>query len=294
MPTYSLNYNSQGNTARIALNKNESSLREAVKRLSTGKKFNAPSDGAASFSLLSKMGSDLLLGQQGVVNAQNGTSMLDTADAGLANMEKIFTDLGVLAEDAANGIWNDEQRAVFHSQAESLLSVADNIASSTNFNGTNILTGSKTKGGGTSTGLKLTLQIGTTSSKQDQIELSFTSARTANLLAEYKGAGGKDSIALSTAEGAINAVAQVEHILKTIRSQREQIGQAQKAMEYNISNRESMNEQLSATISNIGDADVAQEMENYTNYTAKVQASQYMYTVAMQNPAKIAQMIQAI
>ena len=289
MPTFSLNYNKQANISRLALNQNENSLRSAVQRLSTGKKFNAPVDGAASFSLLSKMNSELLIGQQGVVNAQNGTSMLDTADAGLANIEKIFTDIGVLAEDAANGIWNDEQRKVFDSQATSLLSVADNIALSTNFNGTNILTGGKT-----GTGLKLTLQLGTTNSPQDQIELSFTSARTAKLLDGYGGAGGKDQIALSTAQGAINAVAQVEHVLTTVRSQREKIGQAQKAMQYNISNRESMNEQLSSTISNIGDADVAQEMENYTNYTAKVQASQYMYTVAMQNPAKIAQMIQSV
>ena len=289
MPTFSLNYNKQANISRLALNQNENSLRSAVQRLSTGKKFNAPVDGAASFSLLSKMNSELLIGQQGVVNAQNGTSMLDTADAGLANIEKIFTDIGVLAEDASNGIWNEDQRKVFDSQASSLLAVADNIALSTNFNGTNILTG-----GETGSGLKLTLQIGTTNSPQDQIELSFTSARTAKLLEEYKGPGGKDKIALSTAQGAIDAVAQVEHVLTTVREQREKIGQAQKAMQYNISNRESMNEQLSATISNIGDADVAQEMENYTNYTAKVQASQYMYTVAMQNPAKIAQMIQSV
>ena len=290
MPVYSLNYNASSATTSKALKQNENSLQKAVKRLSTGSKFNAPSDGPASFSLLSKMSSDLLIGQQGVVNAQNGTSMLDTADAGLANIEKIFTDLGVLAEDAANGIWNEEQRKVFDSQAKSLLSVADNIASSTNFNGTNILTGS-TK---STPGLKLTLQLGTTNSKQDQIELSFTSARTASLLAGYTGKGGMKNISLSSAEGAINAVSQVEHALKSIRTQREQIGQAQKAMEYNISNRESMNQQLSATISNIGDADVAQEMENYTNYTAKVQASQYMYILSMQNPSKIAQMIQSV
>ena len=291
MPTFSLNYNKQANISRLALNQNENSLRSAVQRLSTGKKFNAPVDGAASFSLISKMNSELLIGQQGVVNAQNGTSMLDTADAGLANIEKIFTDIGVLAEDAANGIWNDDQRKVFDSQAASLLAVADNIALSTNFNGTNILSGSGTTG---TDPIKLTLQIGTTNSPQDQIALEFVSARTKKLLEDYKGAGGTNKIALSTSQGAIDAVAQVEYVLTTVRSQREKIGQAQKAMQYNISNRESMNEQLSSTISNIGDADVAQEMENYTNYTAKVQASQYMYTVAMQNPAKIAQMIQSV
>ena len=289
MPVFSLNYNKQGITANKSLKQNESSLQKAVQRLSTGKKFNAPSDGPASFSLLSKMSSELLIGQQGVVNAQNGTSMLDTADAGLANIEKIFTDIGVLAEDAANGIWNDEQRKVFDSQAKSLLTVADNIALSTNFNGTNILTGGKT-----GSGLKLTLQLGTTKAQQDQIELSFSSARTAGLLKDYKGNGGGTSIVLSTAQGALNAVSQVEHVLTQVRSQREKIGQTQKAMEYNINNRESMNEQLSSTMSNVGDADVAQEMENYTNYTAKVQASQYMYIISMQNPSKIAQMIQSV
>ena len=224
MPVFSLNYNKQGLTANKALKQNESSLQKAVQRLSTGKKFNAPADGPASFSLLSKMGSELLLGQQGVVNAQNGTSMLDTADAGLANIEKIFTDIGVLAEDAANGIWNDEQRKVFDSQAKSLLSVADNIALSTNFNGTNILTG-----GTSGSGLKLTLQLGTSKAQQDQIELSFSSARTAKLL---NGATGGTTIALSTAQGALNAVSQVEHALGKIREEREKIGQTQKAAPY--------------------------------------------------------------
>ncbi|MDE7468905.1 MAG: hypothetical protein K2M30_01280 [Desulfovibrionaceae bacterium] len=289
MPVFSLNYNQQATTASKALKQNESALQTAVQRLSTGKKFNAPSDGPASFSLLSKMGSDILIGQQGVVNAQNGTSMLDTADAALANIEKIFTDIGVLAEDAANGIWNDEQRAVFDSQAKSLLSVADNIALSTNFNGTNILTGAPGANGGTGN-LQLTLQVGTSNSKQDQIKLEFSSARTATLVT----GGATNTIDLATADGALKSVGTVETALKNIRTQREQIGQAQKAMEYNISNRESMNEQLSSTISNIGDADIAQEMENYTNYTAKAQASQYMYIVSMQNPSKIAQMIQSV
>lgn len=278
MANFTLNFNKQANTSRLNLVQNQNNLQKAVNRLSTGKKFNAPGDGPASFSLLSSLSSTLQVGEQGVTNAKNGTSLLDTADAALANMEKIFTQVAVLAEDAANGVWTDDQRTVMDAQSKKLLEVADNIAQSTDFNGNKILTSAQ--------GYSLTLQIGTTADAVDKIALKIDEARTKTLASA--------DIELDTAANALTGLTNANNALAKIRERREKIGSAQQAIQFNISNRESMNQEIKNTISNIGDADVAVEMENYTNYMAKVQASQYMYMVAMQNPAKISQMIQSM
>lgn len=277
MANFTLNFNKQANTGRLSLVNNNNSLQQAIKRLSTGKKFNAPSDGPASFSLLSNLSTQLQVGEQGVTNAKNGTSLLDTADAALANMEKIFTQISVLAEDAANGVWSDEQRTVFENQAKDLATVAQDITKSTEFNGTKIFDSVLTKGG-------LTLQIGSSDESYDQINIKLTNP--------VKDLDVK-TVVLSKGK-ALTTLENVNLSLQNIRAQREIIGAKQQAIEYNINNRESMNQERKNTISNIGDADVSVEMENYTNYMAKVQASQYMYLVAMQNPSKISQMIQSI
>lgn len=282
MVVFSLQYNNQSAAIGKVLRENEDKLRKAVARLSTGKKFTEPADSPASFSLLSKIASDILIGQQGANNVRNGASMLDTADAGLANIEKIFTDVAVLAQEAMNGVWDNEQRKIFHEQAQSLLTVANDIALSTSFNGIHMLTGSKSK-----KETSITLQLGSTKAPQDRIVLEFNDMRTATLLKHKR-------IDLTSICSSQQAMKDVEGALTTIRKEREKMGAYKKVVEYSLAHKEDMNEQLQAIQSTIGDADVAKEMENYTNYTAQVQASQYMYLLSLQNPAKIVNMIQAI
>ena len=75
---------------------------------------------------------------------------------------------------------------------------------------------------------------------------------------------------------------------------RSNIGAVQNAVETTIRHRSAMNNETESTISTIGDADVAIEMEAYTNATARIQASQYMFSVAMESTSRLAQLIQSI
>lgn len=285
MADYTLNFNKQAFISRSEMVSTERSLQQAIRRLTSGKKFNAPSDGPASFSVLSRMSTDLSVGEQGVTNGKNGTSLLSTADAALANIEKTLTSIAVLAEDSANGVWSDEQRAVFDQQAQSLIKVIDDISQATEFNGKKVLDGGMSKG--------LTLQLGGQNKAHDQVILKISQMDTKVLFTNLPMTGGK-AITLTGQQSSLGSLSNVNIALSHVRRQRAEIGASQQAIEVNISNRESMNEETKNTISNIGDADVAQEMENFTNYTAKSQAASYMYTIAMQYPARIAQMIQSI
>lgn len=284
MVLFSLNHNLQGAVTRQALVVNQNTLQQTIARLSSGKKYNVTSDGPASFSILNTLSSDLGASEQGVINAHNGTSLLDTADAGIANIERIFTDIAVLAEDAANGVWTNEQRMVFHSQAQQLLNVADSISQSTNFVGESILDG---------TARELTLQVGITNENFDLITLQMPNMRTARITQGLTTPAGPP-INLETQESSLASVDNVQRVLRGIREERARIGSKQNAIASAISNRDSMNEETKSTISVIGDTDIAQEMENYSNATARSQASTYMFGLAMRNPDRLAQLIQAI
>lgn len=285
MSILSINYNAQGAITRKALNTNDTSLQKAIGRLSSGKKYNATNDGPASFSILEKMSTVLVASQQGLINGQNGTSLLDTADAGLANIERIFTDIGVLAEDASNGVWTPDQRLVFHTQAESLLEVANSITQSTNFLGAPILDGTMNT---------LTLQIGITNEDFDIVTIDMPNMLTGVLTNGMTTPNSTEPINLETPEDALTSITNIQEVLKTLRAERATIGSTQNSISAALSNRESMNNETQSTISNIGDADIAREMELYTNASAKVQASSYMFSIAMQAPNKLSQLIQSI
>ncbi|MGL4722742.1 MAG: flagellin [Desulfovibrionaceae bacterium] len=288
MAIFSLNYNEQAGKTRVSLKNNEDALQKAITRLSTGKKFNNSADGPASFSLLSKMDTDLKLGDQGVINGKNGTTFLHTADAALAQQEKILTEIAVKAEDAANGVWTDEQRGVFNAEAQKLLGVIDNIALSTEFNGQQILTGDFSGAN------SLSLQLGTTSASHDVVIVSIDSARSEILFDGGVDTTSGQKLDLSTAEDARTSLSNAQDALKIVRDKRADIGATQNSISYSIANRESMNEQTKNTISTIGDADVSLEMEEYTNFMAKSQASLQMYMNSLQNSSRISQMVQSV
>ncbi|MGL4722565.1 MAG: flagellin [Desulfovibrionaceae bacterium] len=291
MATFSLNFNKQAFTTRSALFSHEQNLQTAIEKLSTGKKYNKTSDGPAAFNLLSKLGTDVLVGEQGVVNGKNGTTLLDTTDSALASMETILTKIAVLSEDSANGVWTPEQREVFDTEAQSLLQVIDNIALSTEFNGKKPLMGDFS---GTTATNSLTLQLGTTNAGHDQLILTIESARSEELFAGFPEASAGKLMDLTTQASSLQSLSNANAALANVRDQRANMGATQNAISFNIKNRESMNTESRNTISNIGDADVALEMENYTNNMAKVQAASYTYSIALQNPSRILQMIQSV
>lgn len=284
MSISSLNYNIQSDFTRKALMSNENSLYKAIERLSSGLRYMESSDGPASYSILDRMKTILGVSQQGVINAQNGTSLLDTADAALSNIERIFTDLSVIAEDAANGVWTDEQRTVFNTQAQHLLGIADAISQSTNFLGSPLIDGSMEA---------MTLQIGVTNNDFDVITLQMPSMRTADLANNLTTSVG-DPINLESQESALESLSNIKTMLTSVRNERAHIGALQNTMVSTVQQRNTMNDETQTTIATIGDADIAVEMEAYTNATARVQASQYMFSISLGSVGRLSQIIQSI
>ncbi|MDR0621368.1 MAG: hypothetical protein LBJ61_05780 [Deltaproteobacteria bacterium] len=131
------------NTARN-LNNTYSRLNDSVQRLSSGLRINSAADDAAGLAIRELMRADISTMQQGVRNAADAISMIQTADGGMAVIDEKLTRMKELAEQAATGTYTTLQREIINSEYQAMAAEIDRIATATNFNGVKLLDGSIT------------------------------------------------------------------------------------------------------------------------------------------------------
>ena len=131
------------NTARN-LNNTYGRLSSSVERLSSGLRINSAADDAAGLAIRELMRADITTMQQGVRNAADAISMIQTADGGMAVIDEKLTRMKELAEQAATGTYTTLQREIINSEYQAMAAEIDRIASATNFNGVKLLDGSIT------------------------------------------------------------------------------------------------------------------------------------------------------
>ena len=143
------------------LNDSYNALSTSVERLSSGLRINSAKDDAAGMAVSQLLGADITTDQQAQRNAQDGTSMLQTADGALGVVDNLLDNMDQLAEQAATGSYSPGQRQVMNQEYGQDATEITNIANSTSFNGVNLLNGSLDAGNG---GAGVTFQLGGTSS----------------------------------------------------------------------------------------------------------------------------------
>jgi flagellin-like hook-associated protein FlgL len=131
------------NTARN-LNNTYGRLSSSVERLSSGLRINSAADDAAGLAIRELMRADITTMQQGIRNAADAISMIQTADGGMAVIDEKLTRMKELAEQAATGTYTTLQREIINSEYQAMAAEIDRIATSTNFNGVKLLDGSIT------------------------------------------------------------------------------------------------------------------------------------------------------
>jgi flagellin len=128
------------NTARN-LSATYGRLARSVERLSTGQRINSAADDAAGLAIREGMRAEIAALRQGIRNAQDGISMIQTAEGALAVIDEKLIRMKELAEQAATGTYTDAQRLIIHSEFAAMAAEIDRIATSTNFNGIHMLNG---------------------------------------------------------------------------------------------------------------------------------------------------------
>ncbi|MBQ2921983.1 MAG: hypothetical protein IJE60_02650, partial [Tyzzerella sp.] len=137
-----INYNISSIIARNALNINNNRLSGSIQRLSSGYKINSAADDAAGLAISIKMNAQIKSLEQANKNANDGISVVNTADGAMSEMHDILQRMNELAIQSANGTNSDGDRKQIQLEIDQLVQELDRIAETTQFNAQNLLDGS--------------------------------------------------------------------------------------------------------------------------------------------------------
>jgi flagellin len=254
------------NAARY-LGRSYDALAKSVERLSSGLRINNAKDDAAGLAVRELLRSDVAVMQQGVRNAQDGLSMLQTTEGALQKIDDLLTRMKQLAEQAVTGLYSLEQRGMMDQEYQQILEEIDRIAASVDFNGKVLL--NDTLG----TDPDITIRFG---DDADIIVVAPVDATTGGLLI----AGG-DILDETNADTAFDAVTGAITSVSQIRAT---FGAQMNRLENTVELLGIQSESLSAAESRISDVDVATEMAAMTRTQVLAQAGTAMLAQANAMP----------
>ncbi len=168
MPLY-INTNVSSLNAQRQLNKAGMGVDTAMERLSSGSRINSAADDAAGLAISNRQTSQIRGLDQAVRNANDGISLIQTAEGALSETTNILQRMRELSIQSANGIYGDNDRATLDAEVQQMVSELDRIAETTSFNGQNILDGS--------TG-KIDLQVGAQANQTVSFEVAAVDSDT--------------------------------------------------------------------------------------------------------------------
>ena len=242
---------------------------KATEKLSSGYKINRAGDDAAGLSISEKMRSQIRGLNKASTNAEDGVSLIQTAEGALNETHSILQRMNELATQAANDTNTSTDRKAIKAELTALTSELNRIASTTQFNTMNLLDG-------TFTGKNL--QVGALSGQKISISISGMNAYKLGLA----GTNGKMTIAVSTFAAAGNAMTKIQSAVTKVSTQRSALGAIQNRLEHTIANLDTTSENTSSAESRIRDTDMADAMVEYSKNQILAQAGQSMLAQANQ------------
>ena len=270
-----INTNIMALNAQNKLTGNQGKVEGSIKKLSSGLRINGASDDASGLAISEKMRAQIRGLNQARSNAQDGISMIQTAEGALQQTTDILQRMRELVVKAENtGVLTSQDQTSITTELTALKSEIDRIASSTTFNTKKLLNGdledaadaAKFKiGANTETVDTLTVTIGA---------MDATSLQVNNL-------------DITTASGASTALTKLDAAINAVSTQRAKLGAVQNRMEYAVENLSTTSENLTAAESRIRDVDMAQEMVSYTKNSILNQSAMAMLAQANQQPQAI-------
>ena len=250
-------------------------LAKSTEKLSSGYKINRAGDNAAGLTISEKMRGQIRGLDQASTNAQDGISLIQTAEGALNETQSILQRMRELTVQAANDTNVEADREAIAEELTALTSEVSRIANETQFNTMNLLTGSFSG---------KSLQVGANASQSITFSIATMNAS----------ALGVASLASSvtTHSDATAALSTLDSALKTVSSQRSKLGALQNRLEHTIANADNTSENLQAAESRIRDVDMAKEMVRYSKDGILQQAAQSMLAQANQSTQGVLSLLQ--
>ena len=294
-----INHNLMAMNASRNLSNSYNNLATSVRRLSSGLRVGTAADDAAGLAIRELMRADIAALNQGVRNANDAISLIQTADGALGVIDEKLIRMKELAEQAATGTYSSDQRMMIESEYQAMASEITRIANATDFNGVHLLNGNLSgathDGSGMVSTVKLKVHFGTANDSAEdyyyvQIGNSTASALglgNASDAVRTEGAG----FSISTQEAAQKSIEALNSAITSKDKIRANLGAMQNRLENTISNLQIQAENLQAAESRISDVDVSTEMTEFVRSQILTQAAVAMLSQANSLPQMALQLI---
>ncbi len=276
------------NTNVLALNshRNLSSVgsmqAKSSARLSSGMRINSAADDAAGLAISEKMRSQIRGLDMAAKNAQDGVSMVQTAEGAMQEIGNMTQRIRELTVQASNDTNEASDRSKIADEVDQLVQEITEMSKRTEFNKKTLGTGAFSGSGN-----GVFLQVGANGGQSIKFNIGSTTASSLGLTSiasSIKASGAK----ASTISGLLS---KIDKAISTVTDQRASLGAVQNRLEYTINSLKISSENLSASESRIRDTDMAKEMMNLTKSNVLQQAATSMLAQANQAPQNVLQLL---
>jgi flagellin len=249
--------------AQRNVNKVQSTLGTSVERLSSGLRVNSAKDDAAGLAISMKLTAQVRSLNQAIRNAQDGISVVQTAEGGMNEIHNILTRMRELAQQASTGTLATSDRTALNNEFADLKSEITRISDTTEFNGLSLLDGTLSANG-------VSLQVGINNTANDRITVSGGTFN--DIDASSIGLTTTNVSSIDTAANAQSMLTIVDSAIAIVSTRRGTLGGVQNRLGSTIANLGIAAENLSSANARIIDADFASETANLTKSQIILQA----------------------
>jgi flagellin len=263
-------------------------LDKNMEKLSSGLRITRAGDDASGLAVSEKMRSQVRGLNRAEKNAMDGISFIQTTEGYLQESQDIIQRLRELAVQAANGIYADEDRMQIQVEVSSLVDEVDRIASHAQFNGMNLITGRFAREMGENiVTASMWFHVGANMDQRVRVHIGTMTSEGLGL----RNQSSKEIISVSTPDQANRAIGMLDEALKMVNKQRADLGAYQNRLEFTAKGLAIGAENLQASESRIRDADMAEEMVQFTKNSILLQSATAMLAQANLKPQTVLQLL---
>jgi flagellin len=290
------------------LSQTNNNMQKSLERLSSGSRINKAADDAAGLAISEKMKSQMSGLAQAQRNAQDGISMIQTAEGALKETHSMLQRMRELSVQAANDTNTTEDRAQIQKELHQLSSQIQDISEQTQFNTKALLNGDLVSGASGAGNGKQSFQVGANSGETLSLEISDMGVASGALGVDAAGvttssgnividsgatviSGGSNQISVLTQTDAESAITTLDTAIGKVSDERAKLGAVQNRLNHTINNLSATEENLTAANSRIRDVDMAKEMMNMSKQQILSQAGTAMLAQANQMPQGVLQLL---
>ncbi|QAA31655.1 flagellin [Clostridium manihotivorum] len=268
-----INHNLNAMNAHRNMAINTGAAGKSMEKLSSGLRINRAGDDAAGLAISEKMRGQIRGLDQASRNAQDGISLIQTAEGALNETQSILQRMRELSVQASNDTNVSADRSQIQLEVSQLKNEINRIASQTEFNTKKLINGSANG---------VTFQVGANSGQTIKLTIKAMDASALNV---------KSINVMKSAQSITGQIDTIQTAIDKVSSERAKLGSYQNRLEHTIANLDTSSENLQSAESRVRDVDMAKEMMNYSKNNILQQAAQAMLAQANQQPQGVLQLL---